>query len=111
VVSFLLAFPPDPICIRATCPVHLFLIDFIILIIIGGDYYKLWSSPLCGFLQPPITSSLFGLIILLRASISNTLSLYYSSNIRYQIPHPYKTTPKNSFLYIYIYIYIYVLRF
>jgi hypothetical protein len=25
-----------------------------------GEEYKLWSSSLCSFLQPPVTSSLFG---------------------------------------------------
>jgi hypothetical protein len=34
------------------------------ILIIVGEEYKLWSFSLCSFLQPPVTSSLFGLNIL-----------------------------------------------
>jgi hypothetical protein len=38
--------------------------------------YKLWSSSLWTFLQPPVTKSLIGPNILLSDLFSNTLSLY-----------------------------------
>jgi hypothetical protein len=32
----------------------------LIILIILGEEYKSWSSSLCSFLQPPVSSSLFG---------------------------------------------------
>ena len=45
--------------IRATCPAHLNLLDFITRTILG-EVYKSFSSSLCNLLHSPVTSSLLG---------------------------------------------------
>ena len=50
--------------IRATCPVHISLLDFITRIIFGQEYRSL-SFSLCSFLHFPVISSLLGPNILL----------------------------------------------
>jgi hypothetical protein len=51
------------------------------------------------FLQPFITSSLFGPNILLNTLFSNTLSLCSSLNVRDQVSQPYRITEQNYVLF------------
>ena len=83
--------------IRATCPAHLILLEFITRTILVEDYRSLGSS-LFRLLHSLVTSSLFLLNILL----SNTLSLSSSLNVSDQVAHPYKTISKIIVLYTYI---------
>jgi hypothetical protein len=66
------------------------------ILIILGEEYKLESSSLCSFLQPPIISVLFGpdTRILLNTLFSNTLHLCSSLNVWDQVSHLYRTTGK-----------------
>ena len=61
--------------IRATCPAHLILLDFITRTILG-EVYKSFRSSLHNLLHSPVISSLLDPNILLNAKFSNTLSFY-----------------------------------
>jgi len=87
--------------IRATCPVHLILLDLIIRTILGEASRSLNFS-LCNYLHSPVISSLLGPDILLSTLFSNTLSLRSSLNVSDQVSHPYKTTVKIKILYVLI---------
>ena len=83
--SLSLRFPTKTLCttlppysIRATCPAHLILLDFITRTILDEEYRSL-SSSLCNFLHSPVTPSLLPPNTPLSTLFSSTLSFKYRS--------------------------------
>ena len=64
---------PLSLPVRATCPAHLILLDFITRTVLGEEY-RSFSSSLCNLLHSPFTSSLLDPNILLNTIYSNTLT-------------------------------------
>ena len=93
--------------IHATCPAHLFFLDFITRIIFV-EKYRAKSSSLCNLLHSPVTSFLLGPNIFLNTLSSKNLSLNFSLNVSDQVSQPYKTTGKIIVLYILFLTFLYI---
>ena len=87
----LYAFLFCPIC--ATCLAHITIFNLVIQILFGEEY-KLWSFSLRHLLHSPVTSSLLESYIFLSTLFLNTHSLYSFLNIRNQVSYPHKTNGK-----------------
>jgi len=90
--NFVHSFHLSHVCYIYHTSHHLSPLDLITWIIFG-EAYKLWISLLCCFVQPLISSSLFGPNIL-SILFSYTLNLCSSLRRRNQVSHPLKTKCK-----------------
>jgi hypothetical protein len=90
--------------VSAICPTHLILFDWTTSVTF--DEYRTYSSLLSSLLHSHITSYHLGTNIFLSTPFWNTLSLYFSFNVRHQVSHPYKTMGKIIGLYILNFIFL-----
>ena len=88
--------------IRATCPAHLILLDFITRTVLNEEYGSL-SFSLGSFLHSPITSPHLDPNFLLNTLFSNILSLRSFLSVNDHVSHSHKTTGKIVELYICIF--------
>ena len=73
-------YTPLPSPIRATCPAHLILLDFIAGTILGEQYRSL-NSTFYSLLHSPLTWSLLGPDVFLSTLLSISLSLWFCHNV------------------------------
>jgi hypothetical protein len=68
--------------------------NYLIMLTILGDEYKLWTPPLCSFFHCFVTSTFLGLNILHCTFFLNTFNPCCSLRVRDQVLQPHKTTGK-----------------
>jgi hypothetical protein len=78
----------------------------IILIIVGGEY-TVWSSSLCSFPQPPVTSSLFGPNTILSSAPCPQIPSIYVPPLTLETKFQTHTEPRAKYSSVYSNFYVY----